>query len=403
MRAEDSRRTPAAREQKDAMTRVRFIHAAWIVAMTVGFTGASCATHQPAGPEAKPAATPAQLHQQPASPAREPERPSNLKHQVTYSTLPLSFEANRGQTDQQVKFLSRGRGYSLFLTPAEAVLVVQNLQEKPEAVIHQPTAQLEHTEKTDASVLRMTLLGANPSPTVTGLDALPGKSHYLIGNDPKKWRTNVPTYAKVHYQNIYPGVDLLYYGNQRQLEYDFVVAPGADPQAITLHFEGADSLDVDAKGDLVLRTAAGELRLHKPLVYQETDGVRQEIAGGYVLKGKQQVSFQVAAYDASRPLVIDPVLSYSTYLGGSDSDAGYSIAVDSSGNAYVTGYTSAADFPTTNPLQPMKGGDGVVMSSDAFITKLNAEGPHSSTPPISAGVAMTPAPASRWITPATPT
>ncbi len=276
----------------------------------------------------------------------------------TYGRLPLSFEANQGQTDSQVKFLSRGRGYTLFLTSTEAVLGLNSPQSPP------------RTQRIASSAvnLRMKLVGANPTAQVTGLEELPGKSNYFIGNDPSKWRTNVPNYAKVRYQDVYPGVDLVYYGNQRQLEYDFIVAPGADPSAITLAFDGADKLELDAQGDLVLHVAGGQTCLRKPVAYQQVNGLRQQIAGRYLLQGKRQVRFQVAAYDASQPLVIDPVLIYSTYLGGSGNEAGMAIAVDAAGNAYVTGYTSSANFPTASPLQATYAG------GDAFVAKLNAAG-----------------------------
>ena len=284
----------------------------------------------------------------------------------TYGKLPLSFEANQGQTDSQVKFLSRGSGYTLFLTPTEAVLSLPSRDRKGA----EPSPSLPGPSPPEPStVLRMKLIGANPSPRVSGLEELPGRSNYFIGNDPAKWRTDVPTYAKVQYKDIYPGVDLVYYGNQRQLEYDLIVAPGADPEAIQLAFEGEDKLVIDAQGDLVLDTPGGEVRQHKPLVYQEVDGGRREIAGTYVLNGGRQVSFQVAAYDAGKPLIIDPVLSYSTYLGGGSTDRGYAIAVDSSGNAYVTGQTDSTNFPTASPIQPANDGN-----SDVFVTKLNASG-----------------------------
>ena len=206
---------------------------------------------------------------------------------------------------------------------------------------------------------------------MSGLEGLPGKSNYFLGNDPDKWRTNVPHYAKVQYKDVYPGVDLVYYGNQRQLEYDLVVRPGTDPGAITLSFEGVERLRIDAQGDLVLETQDGEIRQHKPLVYQEVDGGRQEIAGAYVLSGGRQVGFQVAAYDASRPLIIDPVLIYSTYLGDSGQDGARDIAVDSSGNIYLTGTTDSTSFPTASPIQAAIGGGS---GNDAFVTKLNAAG-----------------------------
>src|SRR5258705_341719 len=234
----------------------------------------------------------------------------------SYGKLPLHFEANRGQTDKDVRFLSRGRGYALYLTASEAVLVLAK-----------PGADAKRV------ALRMSLVGAARKPVVTGLDELPGKANYFIGKDPAKWHRDVPTYAKVHYRGIYPGVDLVYYGNQRQLEYDFVVAPGADPKKIVLGFKGADKIKIDAQGDLVLHAAGGDIRQHKPIIYQEVDGIRQEIAGSYVRKGANRVGFQVAQYDSTQPLIIDPVvLSYSTYLGGTGFDGAFGIVVDAEGN-----------------------------------------------------------------------
>jgi hypothetical protein len=298
-----------------------------------------------------------------------------------YGKLPLHFEVNTGQADQQVKFLSRGRGYSLFLTANQAVLSLNSPQSTPRA-------QRQHSKNSSASsapsAVRIKLVGANPQPQVSGQEELPGKVNYFIGSDPKRWRTNVPTYAKVKYEQVYPGVDLVYYGNQGQLEYDFLVAPGADPKAITLGFEGADKVEVDAQGDLVLRTAGGEIRQHKPLMYQEVDGERREIPGGYTLVERRAksvegdhftlhsphstlyVAFQVGDYDKSQPLIIDPVLVYSTYLGGADIDYGYLLAVDAAGNAYVTGQTFSSNFPKANPFDATRSG-----ASDAFVTKID--------------------------------
>jgi len=211
----------------------------------------------------------------PAAIGRVQQLPRSAALQSYYG-LPLIFEANEGQTDPKVKFVSRGRGYTLFLTPGEMVLGLTKPQEAR------------------ATVVRMKLLGANRQSSVAGVEELPGKANYFIGNDPARWRTNIPTYARVKYEAIYPGVDLVYYGNQGHLEYDFVVAPGVDPKAITLAFEGPDKLKVDAQGDLVLQTASGELRLKKPLVYQEVDGQRKPVAGNYIFKGKARVGFQVA-------------------------------------------------------------------------------------------------------------
>src|SRR3989441_926920 len=216
----------------------------------------------------------------------------------------------------------------------------------------------------------MKLLGANPTPRVTGVEELRGRSNYFIGNDPAKWRANVPTYAKVEYRDVYPGVNLVYYGNQRQLEFDFIVAPGADPQRIRLGVEGADRLDLDAQGDLVVQTGGAQVRLQQPHVYQMANGVRQEIESRYVLNDHHEVEIWVAAYDTHKPLVIDPTLAYSTYLGGTGFDEGFGIAVDSLGQAYVTGVTASLDFPTTaGAFQSSSAG-----SEDAFVTKLNPTG-----------------------------
>jgi hypothetical protein len=299
---------------------------------------------------------------------------AKAKVQEAYGKLPLYFEANHGQTDRQVKFLNRGRGYSLFLTPTEAVL----------ALSPRPT---EGEGQGERAVLRMSFVGANLKTRVEGLEKLPGIVNYFIGNDPKKWRTNIPTYAKVRQKNVYPGVDVVYYGNQRQLEYDFVVRPGAHPNTIKLSFQGAEDVSIDDQGDLILQVSGGEVRLLKPNVYQEIKGKKQTIAARYILQASSvpsplegegqgegarvavQVGFQVAAYDASRPLVIDPTLFYSTYLGGNGDDFGISIAADAAGNAYVTGLTTAADFPTT---------PGAFQTAccigDAFVTKLNPTG-----------------------------
>src|SRR5262249_25691982 len=178
-------------------------------------------------------------------------------------------------------------------------------------------------------------------------DELAAKSNYFIGNDPKKWHTNVSNYAKVKYEAVYPGVDVVYYGNQRRLEYDFVVAPGVDPGSIKLSFGGAKRIEIDAEGNLVLSTQGGQIKQHRPIIYQEAEGERREIAGGYALKGASEVEFEVGAYDAGRPLIIDPVLSYSSYLGGIGQDSALSITVDSTGNAYLLGNTTSADFPAT--------------------------------------------------------
>ena len=288
----------------------------------------------------------------------------------TYGRLPLHFEANRGQTHEDVRFLARGPGYSLYLTAGEAVLVLARPNPDAKRDAHSTPARLNTQAREAPVVVRMSLVGAAPKPRVSGLEELPGKANYFIGNDPAKWRTSVPTYAKVQYRDVYPGIDVVYYGNQRQLEYDFVVAPRADPQRIVLDFKGVERLEIDAHGELVMHAAGGAIRQHKPVIHQDIDGMRREIAGGYVMKSAHQVAFQVAAYDKTRPLVIDPVLSYSTYLGGSGGDEGWGITVDNLGNAYVTGSTSSTNFPTNlGSFQTASAGN-----VDAFVTKLNATG-----------------------------
>jgi hypothetical protein len=274
----------------------------------------------------------------------------------SYGRLPLSFEVNEGQTDGRVKFLSRGSGYTLFLTSTDAVLAFRKPTSSSNRARGKGLAVLPAARESISSndVLRLKLVGANPKPVIAGAEELPGKSNYFIGNDPKKWRTDVLTYAKVKYENVYPGVDLVYYGNQGQLEYDFVVAPSADPRSIRLGFAGVRRVQIDRKtGDLLVRTGKAFVRFKKPLVYQTatnngpqtTD--RALVDGHYKLTGRNRVAFELGSYDRTKPLVIDPALSYSTYLGGSASDGATSVAVDASGAAYVTGITESTDFPVT--------------------------------------------------------
>ena len=290
---------------------------------------------------------------------------------TSYGKLPLAFEANQGQTASDVKFLAHGGGYALFLTATDAILTLHRGAKR---------AGL------DPALLRMKLSGASGKSSVAGSDELPGKTNYFIGNDAAKWRTNIPTYSKVHYSSIYPGVDLVYYGHEGGLEYDFVVSPGGDPSAIRVAFEGALPA-IDGQGDLVLRMGQGdEVRFEKPVVYQETDGhtggSRRYLDGRFRIAADREVSFQLGSYDKRRPLVIDPVLIYSTYLGGSSSDGAYGLFVDSTGNAYVTGGADSSDFPTTSGAFQQKFGgfngncteEPFFQCGDAFVTKLNSTG-----------------------------
>jgi len=263
--------------------------------------------------------------------------------------LPLSFEANRGQTDGKVRFLARGGAYTLFLTETEAVLDLGS-----------------------SRVLRMQLAGASSRPAVEGVDPLSSRSNYFIGNDRAKWRTDVPHFARVRYEEVYPGIDLVYHAERDELEFDFHVAPGTDPGRIGLRLRGARRLELDPTGDLLLRLPGRTVRLRRPVAYQEIGGRRMPICAEYELRGRREAGFRLAAYDRSRPLVIDPVLSYSTFLGGGGSDSGLDIEVDAAGNAYVAGRTLSVNFPTSNPFQGAFGGGGT--NGDAFVAKLNPAG-----------------------------
>ena len=259
-------------------------------------------------------------------------------------SLPLFFEPNQGQTAPQVKFLARGAGYGLFLTADEAVLNLQRITPNPRTATANP-------EPKASSVIRMHLDGANSSARVSGASPLPGKSTYFIGNDPAKWHVDVPQFARVQYQAVYPGVDLVYYGNQGQLEYDFRVASAADPNQIALSFKGASArIDSGDSGDLILATANGDVRFRAPRVYQQEGNVQKPVAGSFRQIAENKIGFTIGDYDHSRELVIDPVLSYSTYLGGSGTEGLVKVAVNGGGdgNIYLAGSTNSTDFPVTD-------------------------------------------------------
>jgi hypothetical protein len=289
--------------------------------------------------------------------------------------LPIHFEENQGQAPDGVRFVARGRGYTISLTPTQAVVGL--------AASRAPSSRLPSGRPTGggpdaagAAAIRMTLLGADPTARMEGLDPLAARINYLLGPDPARWRTGIATWAKVRAASVYPGIDLVYYGNQAELEYDFVVAPGADPRAVALVFEGADGLGLDGAGDLVLTLGARQVRLRAPRLYQEIGDTRRPVAGRYVLRtaadGPTVVGFEVAAWDRTRPLVIDPVLGYSTYLGDVSGAIGTALAADSAGAVYVAG-SAGSGFPTVSAAQSVFGG-GSATPLDAFVAKLNPAG-----------------------------
>ena len=301
-----------------------------------------------------------------------------------------TFEENRGQIDPSVRYLSRSGGVMTFLTgdaalfylhPAHGSRVSKGMERRSmdSANLASRTSSRRfpsaEQEAVKPSLVKMAFEGANPDSAPQGERALEGKVNYLRGSDPAGWITEVPTFGAVRYTGLYAGVDLVYYGNEQgQMEYDFEVSPGADLEQINLRFSGAESVLVDeASGDLVIKTKAGELRHHQPIAYQVAEDGKRGVSANYEAFGDGAVKFRVGVHDRSIPLIIDPIVGYSTYLGGSgDVDVANSVAIDASGNAYIAGSTNSANFPTLNPFDGTFGGDQV--KYDAFVTKMNAAG-----------------------------
>lgn len=306
-----------------------------------------------------------------SSPHSRPTPPTPAQVRASFARLLMSFEPNRGQSDSGVKFLARGIGYGLYLMPAKAILTLPG---HSQSGVQQRPSEIE-----------MQLAGANQAAEIAGAETLPGRSNYFIGNDPSRWRRNIPQFGRVLYREVYPGIDLAFYGKQNQLEYDFEVSPGGDPRQIELNFKGATNVSVANNGDLVLALDGRELRFAAPHIYQHSSSGNPTIAGSFVLRGNNGAGFKVGPYDRSRALVIDPVLTFSTYLGGAGEEscsailgASFvphcpSVAVDSAGSIYVAGATTSAATGTFSAVTPnateAKGSENVFI---AKITGINS-------------------------------
>jgi len=309
----------------------------------------------------KPAASHAKVPDGKRSLTQASDRQNKVKISESVGKLPLAFEPNQGQTDAQVKYIARAKGYTAFLTADEAMLRVKAGKGK------------------DDGVLQMKLRNSNAAPRIVATDRQSGISNYFIGNDRSKWHTNVPNFGKVTYEEVYPGIDVVYSGNQRDLEYDLVVKPGSDPSRIRLAYEGSSRFDLDRAGDLELQTSAGTTVVHKPVVYQTIGGARHSVDASYVVMASNEVAFRIGAYDASQALVIDPVVTTLSFLGGSGNDSGAAIATQTTGaptGVYLIGSATSINFvPTPKGFQTKNNGgvagdDVVVVGLDPTGTKL---------------------------------
>ena len=293
---------------------------------------------------------------QPAGQTAKQYKSFSAKISVDYGKLPMGFELNEGQTSSDARFIARGKGYSLFLTENGAVLSLRSPEGNSDS------------QSIRQSAVSMKLKAGNAR-RIYGEAELPGKVNYLLGPNAQQWRTNVSTFARVRYEEVYPEIDLVYYGNNQRLEYDFELAPGANANTIRLQVEGSRRIRLNARGDLILSLKDGTITLQKPVSYQYVNGKKRRVSSGYVLTGRNEIGFRLGRYNKKLPLVIDPVLIYSTYFGDIFDEQGNGIAVDASGNAYIVGTTTSSAFPIVNGLQPFKG-----EFSDAFVMKLNPSG-----------------------------
>ena len=284
---------------------------------------------------------------------------------AVFNRLPVSFVQNHGQVDSQVRFLAQAGNGTIYLTPTEEVLAFDSR-------IAKDGSANQHSAKDNLPlpVLRMKWIGANPNPKILAEHPLPGKMNYLIGRDPSRWHTNLPTYARVRYHELYPGVDAVFYGREGKIEYDLVLSPGTSLRKIAFALDGIKQIKVAGNGDLVLAlgNSGFEARQLRPVVYQQVNGARRLLPAHYVIHRDRTVAFEVTGYDRKLPLVIDPTLTYSTFASsGSNFHFVDSIAVDQSGNAYVTGGTSVA-FPNKHPEF------GSQVGENAYVSKFSPSG-----------------------------
>lgn len=278
-------------------------------------------------------------------------RGGGYSYSAAYGQIPLSFEANEGQVPSEYSFVAHGAAYDSYFAPRGVLIAM-----------HSTTGAANRQ-------VRISFGGGGAS-TPHGVDILPTRTNYFIGNDPARWQTNVPSFGRIRYERVFPGVDVAFYGRRKQLENDFIVQPGADPAAVSFQVAGADSVAVDSAGDLVVQVAGEELRWKKPGIYQEDGGGQKWIDGGYVVGPANTVKFRVGAYDRTRALVIDPVLVFSTYMGRNLDETGIRIALDAAGNIVVGGVTTSNNFPVVNSLDPPVGRS----TTDAFVIRVSPDG-----------------------------
>ena len=366
------------------LTPKKFMPVGWIVAVAalaaIGIALAAFAGSDYPASNSHRRASAATVAPTPASTARTAAPPSQDRVKAKYAALPLAFEKNEGQANPQIQYVARGKGYKLGLKSNQAIMTLPGKKRDSEvrdmmmnkrrgaagvrAMMKKRRLTAPHAPSTTASV-QMNLLGANPHAQLVAGDLQQGKVNYFLGNDPAKWISNVPLYGRVNYKNVYPGVDLAFHGAGQQLEFDYLVSPGADASRIALSFQGADSLQMDYDGNLVLTTSAGPLQLNKPVAYQSKNGARELVDAKFVTTAKNQVAFEIGSYDRNRELVIDPSLVYSTYFGGDGADYASGIAVDAAGNAYVAGATDSTTIP---------GSSAAAVGFDSFVTKIDLNG-----------------------------